>query len=90
MAAIRGELLPLVDVGARMGQAPGADATGQLLVLASGDGTAVLAVERVEGLETLAPADVMAAPSYAGEAAQAVADVRGELVVVLRPDALLG
>jgi CheY-like chemotaxis protein len=88
----RDELLPLVDLAARLRlRAPEPPSEGQPLLVVSALGRRVaLAVDRVEGdLELLVrplPAEVRELPSYQGAAMLA----RGELALILRPDWVVG
>ena len=88
VASVRGELMPVVDLALRMGGArPGEEA--QVLVVVTHRGrTVALAVEDVDRIVEV-PGRLPRAPAYAGDAAASITEVGEELIVVLRPAALL-
>ena len=88
VVAVRGAFLPVVDLATRLGL-PGGDDEGALLVVLAGDGSAVVPVEKVDRLATVDAGALSPAPGYAGDAAVAVAELDGVLVVVLRAGALV-
>ena len=93
MASIRGDLMPVVDLSARMGGAPIAPDAGVLLVV-EGRRTAKAEPQRaavaVDHVDRLAePEQIVDAPAYAGEAAAGLFERDGQLVMVLSPAALL-
>jgi chemotaxis signal transduction protein len=93
LASVRGELMPVVDVGLRMGHAPAPPDRGVLIVVEARRRSnarperAALAVERVDRLAE--PEALTPAPAYAGDAADAIFEREGGLVVALEPAALL-
>ncbi|MBJ6759624.1 response regulator [Myxococcaceae bacterium JPH2] len=88
----QGQLLPVVNLGARLGLcAPAAPAEGQpLLIVQSGGRRVALAVDAVVGDRDLVirplPAEVRDVPSWQGAATLS----RGELLLILRPDWVVG
>jgi purine-binding chemotaxis protein CheW len=93
VASVRGELMPVVDLALRLGAAPTPPDSGVLLVVEvrrTPGGPAERAAVVVDRVDRLAEPDkILPAPSYAGDAAEAIF-VRGkDLVMVLRPAALL-
>lgn len=89
VAILRGRMLPTVDAAARMGIAADAPPT-RLVVVATAAGEHAVAVTDTHDIVEIDPARLTAAP--AGAAASpfvaALADVDGEVVVVLDPDRL--
>jgi purine-binding chemotaxis protein CheW len=93
MASIRGELMPVIDLSLRMGGAPAPAGAGVLLVV-EGKRRANTKTQRaavvVDHVDRLAePEQILDAPAYAGEAAAGLFEREGELIMVLRPSALL-
>lgn len=84
----QGQLLPVVDMGARLGlRTPSPPTEGQpLLVVQSGGRRVAVAVDSVEGDRDLVirplPAEVRDVPAWQGAATLS----RGELLLILRPD----
>ena len=91
VASIRGDLMPIVDLGIRLGGAAADPRAHRTLVVleAAGSAPAALCVERVDHIATVAEHEVAPAPAYAGPAAAGIAELGGELVVILRVSALL-
>jgi chemotaxis signal transduction protein len=93
VASVRGELMPVVDLALRMGHPAAPPGEGVLIVVearrrANGKPERVAVwVEHVDKLA--APEALTPAPAYAGEAADAIFERDDDLVLVLRPAALL-
>lgn len=93
VASIRGELMPVVDLSLRMGGAPAPAEAGVLLVVEgkrkanTKSQRAAVVVDHVDKLA--APEQIVDAPAYAGEAAAGLFERDGELIMVLKPSALL-
>jgi purine-binding chemotaxis protein CheW len=85
VADVRGVLLPVIDLGLRLGR-PAAGIDGDLLVLERGGERAALAVDRVRGMQD---ADVVPAPRGTTDAAAGIAMVGDRLVLVLDVRALV-
>ena len=86
VADVRSSLVPVVDLGLRLGRGP-TGLEGDLVVVEVGEESVVVPVDRVLGLETLA--GVAPPPPGAGEAVAGVALVGSRLVVVLDARALM-
>jgi chemotaxis signal transduction protein len=93
VVAVRGEVLPLVDVAARLGLAPRADVrTALVIVDGPGDvGACALRVDRVTGMEEVAASAVSRpeGPLAAADAVLGVAVRDAGMLVVLDLDRLL-
>jgi purine-binding chemotaxis protein CheW len=86
IADVRGELVAVVDLGVRLGTTPGTEAS-QLLIVESGDGRAAIPIERVDRLAEVERLEPL--PEYATDAASGLAADGDDLVLVLRPEALM-
>ena len=94
LASIRGELMPVVDLGVRMGFTEAAPAESGVLLVVEAKRRANVKAERaavaVERVDKLAEPEVLTpAPSYAGDAAQAIFERGDDLIMVLKPGALI-
>jgi purine-binding chemotaxis protein CheW len=94
LASIRGELMPVVDLALRMGYADPAAPEASVLLIVEAKRRANVKAERaavaVDLVDKLAaPEALTPAPAYAGDAAEAIFERGSDLVMVLKPAALL-
>jgi purine-binding chemotaxis protein CheW len=94
MASIRGELMPVVDLGLRMGYSEPADPKEGVLLVVEAKRRANVKAERaaitVDHVDKLAEPEILTpAPAYAGEAAEAIFERDSDLIMVLKPASLL-
>jgi chemotaxis signal transduction protein len=93
VASVRGELMPVVDLALRLGHEAPPPGRGVLLVLEArraADAEPERVALTIEHVDRLAePAVLMPSPPYAGDAAESIFERDGQLIVVLRPAAML-
>jgi purine-binding chemotaxis protein CheW len=89
VVALRGEVLPVWDLAARLGLATAAE-PGAFLVALGADGPVGLVVDGVSGVVTVAADAIETLPLAAGAAVTGMATIGDRLVVALDPRRLLG
>jgi purine-binding chemotaxis protein CheW len=78
---LRGKIIPIFDLAARLGLAPGEP--GKIVIVADGDGQVGVMVDDVEEVLTVASDQLEDAPTADRESIEAIAKVDDRLVVLL-------
>jgi purine-binding chemotaxis protein CheW len=89
--SLRGKIIPVYDLAARLGQTSGADAEDQKIVIVeSATVTAGVIVDDVQEVLTVDPEQVEPLPSADGESIDAIAKIDDRLIVLLNAVGLFG
>ena len=87
--ALRGKIIPVFDLGLRLGvhAEPGEDQ--KIVIVETGSGTAGVVVDEVEEVLTVDASQLDEVPGAGSDAIDAIAKIDDRLVVLLTPDRLL-
>jgi len=85
---LRGKIIPIFDLAARMGLAQGGDAAGKIVIVEGGSGQIGIVVDEVEEVLTLGAEHLEDVPTATGDAIEAIAKIGDRLVILLNPEGL--
>jgi purine-binding chemotaxis protein CheW len=88
--SLRGKIIPVFDLGLRLGHAPNCGPDAKIVIVDSDGGTAGIVVDDVADVLTIDAAHVDSAPEIATDFMAAIAQVGERLVVVLDAEVLFG
>jgi len=84
---LRGKIIPIFDLAARMGVAAGS-APGKIVIVESGAGQVGVVVDEVEEVLTVTSEQLEDVPSAASDAIGAIAKISDRLVILLKASGL--
>jgi len=86
---LRGKIIPIFDLAARMGLAPAGDREpGKIVIVSSGAGQVGVMVDDVEEVLTVEPSQLEDVPTANRDSIEAIAKIDDRLVVLLNADGL--
>ena len=85
---LRGKIIPIFDLAARMELAKVASEPGKIVIVESGTGQVGVMVEEVEEVLTVSSDQLEDVPSAASDAIEAIAKIEDRLVILLNPAGL--
>jgi purine-binding chemotaxis protein CheW len=85
---LRGKIIPIFDLAARMGLAPAADEPGKIVIVSSGGGQVGVMVDDVEEVLTVEAAQLEDVPTANRDSIEAIAKIEDRLVVLLNAEGL--
>ena len=86
---LRGNIIPIFDLAARMGLAPAGDREpGKIVIVSSGAGQVGVMVDDVEEVLTVEPSQLEDVPTANRDSIEAIARIDDRLVVLLNADGL--
>ena len=88
--SLRGKIIPVCDLAARLGLANHDAATGNIVVVEAGATTAGIVVDEVDQVLTIDPSELEAVPAAGSDAIESIAKIGDRLVVLLNTDAVFG
>jgi purine-binding chemotaxis protein CheW len=88
--ALRGKIIPIFDLAARMALDVVGSEPGKIVIVASGTGQVGVMVDDVEEVLTVSSDQLEDVPSAASEAIDAIAKIEDRLVILLNPAGLFG
>jgi purine-binding chemotaxis protein CheW len=80
---LRGKIIPIYDLAARMGLAPAAEELGKIVIVETGTGQAGVVVGDVEEVLTVTPEQVEDIPTAGNETIDSIAKIGDRLVILL-------
>jgi purine-binding chemotaxis protein CheW len=87
--SLRGKILPVYDLAARLGVAHPAPARARIVIVETGDELAGVVVDDVEEVLTVQAADLEEAPVAGGRCVDGIAKVGDRLIVLLDAEAVV-
>lgn len=87
--SLRGKIIPVCDLGLRLGVVSELASQAKIVILETGSGTAGVIVDEVEEVLTVEGEQVESVPGAGGEFIDAIAKVGERLIILLDPDGLL-
>ena len=88
--SLRGKIVPVCDLAARLGTASGHEANGNIVIVESGDATAGILVDEVDEVLTVDEADLEDVPAAGSDAMRSIAKIGDRLVVLLDAEVVFG
>jgi purine-binding chemotaxis protein CheW len=88
--SLRGKIIPVCDLAARLGVGSTGEATGNIVVVEAGSTTAGIVVDAVDQVMTVDPSELEDVPAAGSDAMQSIAKLGDRLVVLLNTDAVFG
>ena len=88
--SLRGKIIPVCDLAARLGLPVDNEATGNIVVVETGSTTAGIVVDEVDQVLTVDESQLEAVPAAGSDAMQSIAKIDDRLVVLLNSDAVFG
>jgi purine-binding chemotaxis protein CheW len=85
---LRGKIIPIFDLAARLGLADGDDAPGKIVILETGGGQVGVMVDEVEEVLTVGADQLEPVPTASTETIEAIAKIDDRLVILLNPEGL--
>ena len=85
---LRGKIIPIYDLAARMGLAPAAEELGKIVIVETGTGQAGVVVGDVEEVLTVTESQLEDIPTSGNDAINSIAKIGDRLVVLLDPEGL--
>jgi purine-binding chemotaxis protein CheW len=85
---LRGKIIPIFDLAARMGLANVSTEPGKIVIVESGTGQVGIMVDEVEEVLTVSSEQLEEVPSAASDAIDAIAKIEDRLVILLNPAGL--
>jgi purine-binding chemotaxis protein CheW len=82
---LRGKIIPIFDLAARMGVAASGSEPGKIVIVESGTGQVGVMVDEVEEVLTVTSDKLERVPSAASDAIEAIAKIEDRLVILLNP-----
>jgi purine-binding chemotaxis protein CheW len=87
--SLRGKIIPVCDLGARMGIHIPESESHSIVVVETGTGTAGIVVDQVDQVRTLTEDQLEPVPGASRDVVEAIAKVDDRLIVLLNAQALL-
>ncbi len=84
---LRGKIIPIFDLAARMALPPGRE-PGKIVIVEAGSGQVGVMVDEVEEVLTVSTAQLEDVPTASSEAIEAIAKIDDRLVILLNPEGL--
>ena len=88
--SLRGKIIPVADLGARLGLANEAGEGGKIVVVESGTVTAGVVVDDVDEVLTIEESQLDAVPAAGTEAIDGIVKIDDRLIILLDLDSLFG
>lgn len=88
--SLRGRIIPVCDLAARLGLAAPQEATGNVVLVEAGDATAGILVDAVEEVMTVDASELEPIPGAGDEAMRSIAKIGDRLVVLLDTELVFG
>jgi purine-binding chemotaxis protein CheW len=88
--ALRGKIIPIFDLAARLGLPGAAGEPGKIVILETGGGQAGVMVDDVEEVLTVDSGRLEPVPTANGDMIDAIAKIGDRLVILLNPEGLFG
>jgi len=88
--SLRGKIIPVADLGARLGLATERSEGAKIVVVESGSVTAGVVVDDVEEVLTIEDEDLDSVPAAGSDAIQAIVKLGDRLIILLDLDSLFG
>jgi purine-binding chemotaxis protein CheW len=88
--SLRGKIIPVCDLAARLGLPMHDEATGNIVIVESGSTTAGIVVDEVDQVLTIDPSELEAVPAAGSAAIESIAKIDDRLVVLLNTGAIFG
>ena len=85
---LRGKIIPIFDLAARMGLEPTEGEPGKIVIVESGTGQVGVMVDEVEEVLTVSSEQLEDVPSATSTAIEAIAKIDDRLVILLNPAGL--
>jgi purine-binding chemotaxis protein CheW len=85
---LRGKIIPIFDLAARMGLADAGSAPGKIVIVESGSGQVGVMVDEVEEVLTVSSEQLEDVPSASRESIEAIAKIEDRLVILLNAEGL--
>ena len=85
---LRGKIIPIFDLAARMGLAPAGGEPGKIVIVSTGAGQVGVMVDDVEEVLTVEASQLEDVPTANRESIEAIAKIEDRLVVLLNADGL--
>ena len=85
---LRGKIIPIFDLAARMGLEPTGSEPGKIVIVSSGAGQVGVMVDDVEEVLTVEPSQLEDVPTANRDSIEAIAKIDDRLVVLLNADGL--
>ena len=85
---LRGKIIPIFDLAARMGLEPAGAEPGKIVIVSSGAGQVGVMVDEVEEVLTVSGDQLEDVPTANGESIEAIAKIGDRLVVLLNTSGL--
>jgi purine-binding chemotaxis protein CheW len=85
---LRGKIIPIFDLAARMGLEPTGSEPGKIVIVSSGAGQVGVMVDDVEEVVTVEASQLEDVPTANRESIEAIAKIEDRLVVLLNADGL--
>jgi purine-binding chemotaxis protein CheW len=80
---LRGKIIPIYDLAARMGLAPSEQELGKIVIVETGTGQAGVVVGDVDEVLTVTPDQLEDVPTAGNETIEAIAKIDDRLVILL-------
>lgn len=84
--SLRGKIVPVCDLGARLGLATQVGEASKIVIVETGSGTAGVIVDEVEEVLTIGESQVDPAPGAGADFIEAICKLNDRLIVLLNPD----
>jgi purine-binding chemotaxis protein CheW len=81
--SLRGKIVPVFDLGARLGLASELASDAEIVIVETGDGIAGVIVDAVEEVRTIEPKEMEAVPGSSGDFIDTIAKIEDRLVILL-------
>ena len=88
--SLRGKIIPVADLGARLGLASAAGTGGKIVVVESGAVTAGVVVDDVDEVLTVDPSQLDTVPAAGTEAIDSIVKIDDRLIILLDLESLFG
>ena len=86
--SLRGKIVPVCDLGARLGLATQLGDDSKIVIVETGSGTAGVIVDEVEEVLTLDESCIELVPGAGADFIEAIAKIDDRLIVLLNPDGI--
>jgi purine-binding chemotaxis protein CheW len=88
--SLRGKIIPVGDLGARLGLSTEQNHTGKIVVVESGSVTAGIVVDDVDEVLTVDPSQLDSVPAAGTEAIDGIVKIDDRLIILLDLESLFG
>jgi purine-binding chemotaxis protein CheW len=85
---LRGKIIPIFDLAARMGLAEAGSVPGKIVIVESGSGQVGVMVDEVEEVLTVSSEQLEDVPSASRDSIEAIAKIEDRLVILLNAEGL--